>query len=326
MIIFNEQWDWVTVVLARRHLPVILGSYIDYYKADTVRFFDLFDFLLCNTDRHYGVFRHHRAALHVPWGTDTELFCGDGRPVGTSAPVFFHSAGMNPIRKGTLPAVQAFAALPGDSRFVLHLQRPLDRFPELAAACRADPRIRVINETVPAPGLYHLGDVYVYPTILEGIGLTIAEALACGLPVIATDCPPMNEFVVHGENGFLVRPFEYRGRSDGYYWATSHCRPEGILAGMRHYVDNIGRLDELKRAARDSAVRRFDWTRNAAGLPGWLAELALRHERTVVLAELEQRALVYGASYFPLRRRLVAGAWRKLAGTRGAFLDGFLYG
>ena len=33
-----------------------------------------------------------------------------------------------------------------------------------------------------------MGDVFVYPSRLEGIGLCVPEALACGLPVITTDC------------------------------------------------------------------------------------------------------------------------------------------
>jgi 1,2-diacylglycerol 3-alpha-glucosyltransferase len=326
MLVFNEQWDWTTIVLARRHLPVVLGSYVDYYKADTVRFFDLFDFLLCNTKRHHGVFKHHRAALYIPWGTDIELFRGDCQPVSPGTLVFFHSAGMNPVRKGTLQALRAFAALPGNCRFILHLQRPLADFPEIAAACQADPRVQVINKTVPAPGLYHLGDIYVYPTILEGIGLTIAEALTCGLPVITTDCPPMSEFVVHGENGFLVRPFEYRGRSDGYYWATSYCRPEDILTGMRYYLNNAAKLGELKRAARDSAVERFDWKRNSADLPKQIEELASWRAREEDLAALEQDALAYGASFFSLRRRLLQAVWSKLMGRGPSYLDPFLYG
>ena len=67
-----------------------------------------------------------------------------------------------------------------------------------------DPRIEFIEKTVSAPGLYFRGDVYLYPTRLEGIGLTICEALASGLPVITTNDAPMNEFVIDGETGYLV--------------------------------------------------------------------------------------------------------------------------
>lgn len=43
--------------------------------------------------------------------------------------------------------------------------------------------------------LYEEGDVLLYPTKFEGLGLEILEAMACGLPVITTDASPMNEFI-----------------------------------------------------------------------------------------------------------------------------------
>jgi 1,2-diacylglycerol 3-alpha-glucosyltransferase len=305
LVIFNEQWDWVPVVRARRELGVTIGAYVDYYTADTVRFFDLYDFLLCNTRRHHRVFRSHRKALHIPWGTDTALFKDECRPVAADSVAFLHSAGMNPGRKGTLAALQAFTGLPGNCRFILHMQDGLDRFPEIAEVCRSDKRIEIINKTIPAPGPYHLGDVYVYPTTLDGIGLTICEALACGLPVITTDAPPMNEFVRHGANGYLVQPHEHRARSDGYYWATSHCRPEDVRAGMLYYLNNLGRLAELKSSARQSATEQFDWRRNAAGLAETLAGLGRASLPRADLSALEWDAVLYSARFFTWRRRLL---------------------
>ena len=124
-----------------------------------------------------------------------------------SGPVrFFHSAGMGGVelRKGTDILVRAFQQVTGNAQLIIHSQVGLDRYASVASLIHNDPRIEFIEATVGAPGLYHLGDVYVYPSRLEGIGLTIAEALACGLPVITTDCAPMNEFVQKDFNGKLV--------------------------------------------------------------------------------------------------------------------------
>ncbi len=62
-----------------------------------------------------------------------------------------------------------------------------------------------------------MGDVYVYPTRLEGIGLTIAEAMAAGLPVIIPDEQPMNEFV-YDDYPLLVGIESEGTRDDGYFW------------------------------------------------------------------------------------------------------------
>jgi glycosyltransferase involved in cell wall biosynthesis len=293
VLIFNEQHGWRPVIRARRELRAAIGAYVDYYTEETVGFFRLYDFLLCNTRRHLSVFKDHGGALYIPWGTDCELFTGDCSPVDSGSITFFQSAGMNPQRKGTLLALQAFRRLEGDHRFLLHLQVPLACDPRLEEQCRADDRVEVVNRAVKAPGLYHRGDVYVYPTRLEGIGLTVPEALASGLPVIATDAPPMNELVRHGENGYLVKPVEYRGRFDGYYWAESHCDVDGVLEAMRYYAENLSRLAEFKRAARASAEQRLDWRVNSAELPGLLEGVRRGPRGGEDDAELEKRAAVY---------------------------------
>ncbi len=54
--------------------------------------------------------------------------------------------------------------------------------------------------------LYHQADVFVMPTHFEGFGWVFLEAMAAGLPVIATDINAIPEMVTHGETGFLIQP------------------------------------------------------------------------------------------------------------------------
>lgn len=271
LLIFNEQQSW-DVILRCLPLGIPLGAYVDYYTSRTVRYFRLYDFLLCNTLRHYSVFDYHPQAWYIPWGTDLEIFRGYHKPVSDSEIVFFHSSGINPSRKGTDLVVKAFHNIHGNARMVIHAQR----FPEpnLRTAITQDPRIALIEKTVSLPGMYHLGDVYVYPTRLEGIGLTIAEALASGLPVITTDNGPMNEFIKNEVNGRLVPVEKYRWRGDNYFWEESICNVEELTNAMQWYIDQHSRLPEFKLMARQYAEENLDWSVNSKELSNLLINVS----------------------------------------------------
>ena len=47
-------------------------------------------------------------------------------------------------------------------------------------------------------------DLFLLPSLEEGISNAVIEAMALGLPVISTDCGGMGEIIKNGENGFLV--------------------------------------------------------------------------------------------------------------------------
>ncbi|SHJ53933.1 glycosyltransferase family 4 protein [Cycloclasticus pugetii] len=66
---------------------------------------------------------------------------------------------------------------------------------------------RLINigrvDYVDMPALYQSADMLLFPTVREGFGLAAAEAMACGLPVVATDCSALPELIDSGKGGFL---------------------------------------------------------------------------------------------------------------------------
>jgi glycosyltransferase involved in cell wall biosynthesis len=58
------------------------------------------------------------------------------------------------------------------------------------------------NELV---NFYSQCDLFIFPTRVEGFGLSVAEAMACGAPVVTTDCCSMPELIVDGQGGFLCK-------------------------------------------------------------------------------------------------------------------------
>ena len=49
-------------------------------------------------------------------------------------------------------------------------------------------------------------DIFAVPSFVEGFGLTAAEAMAAALPVVASNVAGLNEVVMDGVSGLLVRP------------------------------------------------------------------------------------------------------------------------
>jgi len=271
IVFFNEQHIWDPVLLCSK-LGVITGSYIDYYTEETVPLFDIFDFLICNTKRHYSVFKLHPENYFIPWGTNQNIFnAKQKKDTDKEKITFFHSAGMNPYRKGTDFLIQAFLNLnSNNSKLIIHTQVDIFKFfPSLNKICKnliKSKKLEIINETVSAPGLYCKGDVYVYPTRLEGIGLSIAEANSCGLPVITTNQAPMNEFILHGINGSLISVAESRKRNDNYFWEESYIDVDHLTFLMNDYILNIDLLEEKKQQAIKYSRNNFNWNKNSISL------------------------------------------------------------
>jgi glycosyltransferase involved in cell wall biosynthesis len=98
-----------------------------------------------------------------------------------------------------------------------------------------------------------------FPSPKEGWGLTVIEANALGVPVVATDAPGLRDAIRDGETGFLV--------------------PEGDVGA---FADRIGRLlaaADLASRMGDAAAawaRRFTWDAAAAATERVLDDVTRR--------------------------------------------------
>jgi len=66
--------------------------------------------------------------------------------------------------------------------------------------------VRMLGQRNDIPYLLNLSDCFVLSSRSEGLSCSIIEAMAAGLPVIATDVGGNSELVMNGENGYLVPP------------------------------------------------------------------------------------------------------------------------
>jgi glycosyltransferase involved in cell wall biosynthesis len=83
----------------------------------------------------------------------------------------------------------------------------------------------------------------VNPSYSESFGITPVEAMACGVPVIATNVGGMKETVVNGITGYLVD----RGR------------PDQIAARIAELTSDAKRRTEMGNAGRQRVSDMFSW-------------------------------------------------------------------
>lgn len=93
-------------------------------------------------------------------------------------------------------------------------------------------------------GLYSAAEIFVYPSLYEGFGLPVLEAMACGAPVIASNIGPLPE--ITGGAARLVDPYQV----DDIACALGELGNNAVLRAQR-------------REAGLARATKFSWTRTA---------------------------------------------------------------
>lgn len=152
----------------------------------------------------------------VPYPIDTEQFSPEGpaKP-DDDRPTILFVGRFNDARKNTpmlLEAVDRVREDVPDVRLLLIGDEPDEslraRIAELDLGDSVECIDYVDNDALPA--YYRGADVFAIPSRQEGLAIVGLEAMACGTPVVSTRCGGPEEYVVDGDNGFLVpRDDEY---------------------------------------------------------------------------------------------------------------------
>jgi glycosyltransferase involved in cell wall biosynthesis len=96
------------------------------------------------------------------------------------------------------------------------------------------------------PRWYHMADIYISPSHVDGSSVTLMEALASGLPSLVSDIAGNREWIEDGVNGWLFRD----GHADDL--------AEKILSAIK----NRRSFKKIREAARKTAEQKADWKKN----------------------------------------------------------------
>ena len=95
--------------------------------------------------------------------------------------------------------------------------------------------------------LYQAADCFLNPSLIEGLPNTVLEAMASGLPVVASRVPGNIDLVKPGVTGYLV----------------SLSSPSEFTPALKTMLEHPEQSEKMGRAGRELAIRNFSWNRVA---------------------------------------------------------------
>ncbi|HEV1997338.1 MAG TPA: glycosyltransferase family 4 protein [Candidatus Dormibacteraeota bacterium] len=201
---------------------------------------------------HHMGLRPERLAV-VPIGVDHEVF----RPLPEVRRVsgrVLAMASADVALKGMMPLLESMARLRTTrSADLVVVARPRQgsEIPATLRRLGLEGSVRFVNGISDAElvRLYAEAEVAVVPSLYEGFSLPAIQAMACGLPLVATTAGALPEVVGrHGETALLVEPGD----------------PVALAAALDHALGDSDLRSRLAHAGRARALKRFSWEACAA--------------------------------------------------------------
>jgi len=164
---------------------------VSYYKVSP----NFIDVIYCgiNFDIFNSSVREKGARLRTTMGIDKDAII-----------VLF--VGMNFARKGLAPLLKAVSQLKGREKYRILIvgKGNVSRYKRLVGKLGLDEITIFCGFQENMPAFYGAADIFVLPSYYEPLGNACLEAMACGLPVVATRETGASELISHGRSGFVM--------------------------------------------------------------------------------------------------------------------------
>lgn len=177
-------------------------------------------------------------------GSDPKL---RGRYAAADEKILIHLSNFRPVKR-VLDCVRAFAKMvPRVAARLLMVGDGPDRVPAelLARELGVGDRVAFLGKQMRVAHLLPIADVMLVPSEMESFGLAALEAMACGVPAVASRVGGLPEVVTDGEDGFLVPV----GDTDA------------VAAAALRLLEDEALYSRIAAAARRTAETRFAATK-----------------------------------------------------------------
>ncbi|TKK90822.1 glycosyltransferase family 1 protein [Herbidospora galbida] len=219
-----------------------------------------------------GIARHRTQV--VPCGVDLDRFHPGVPPAERPDRPRLLSIGRLVPRKGVDTIIAALPYLPGVELVVggglpladLHRDEEATRLRATADRLGVADRVIFTGQVArdDVPGLMRSATAVVCVPWYEPFGMVVLEAMACGVPVIASAVGGQQDTVVDGVTGLLVAP----------------RRPESLAEAVGRLLDDPARSAAYGIAGADRASARYSWDRVARETVAAYRQAMRRRERT----------------------------------------------
>ena len=193
----------------------------------------------------------------VPYGADCSRFTYSERVVKKGAPLNLIFVGIVNHRKGIHHLLSVCRKL-GSKKVNVNLVGEYDSDGNIYQTYKNDDNIHfrgfIGHDTLSK--MYQSADVFVFPTLGEGFGMVVIEAMSCGLPVIITNVAGGNDAITNGVDGFEIEVGNEDDLEDRIMW----------------FYKNREQLPEMGKRAREKA-EQYSWVRYEQNLADAVNEI-----------------------------------------------------
>lgn len=246
-------------ILKENNIKTIFMPMLDTLSINVILPYKKYiDIVICPTKICYERYKKWflNKAIYLPYPIDTEYF--NPKNIEYKNKYFFlHNQGNGGAhwRKGSEQVYKAFKLMQHlceNASLWINRQPTLDPIYHLTQNVD-NLNINVMNFSNQID-IYKQGVIYLAPSKREGIGLPIIEAMSCGLPVITTNAPPMNEWITNKDMLISVKKKILWHTGDTYGYIPD---VDDIVNKMVLIYNN----SNIKNNNREIVEENFSWNK-----------------------------------------------------------------